>query len=123
MKSTIDGCDAQINLISDKLNTGSEFREIPCEIEYDFENKLKRWIREDTGEIAKEDIIPYNELQEEMDIATEAREKQEAEDAVLNDNPESDGDVSDDGNPQGDEPDQTPSDGDPESTGNESTEE
>jgi dTDP-4-dehydrorhamnose reductase len=68
VKGEISGHEAQINLLSEKLNTGREYRAVECEIIYDWDNKLKKWRRLDTKEIAKEDIIPERELQEELAV-------------------------------------------------------
>jgi len=71
IKAEISSHEAQINLLSEKLNTGREYRFIECEIEYDWDKKTKRWRRVDNKEIAKEDIISERELQEELEIAAE----------------------------------------------------
>jgi hypothetical protein len=36
-----------------------------CKISYDFVNKERKWIRKDTFETVKTDIIPEEDLQEE----------------------------------------------------------
>lgn len=66
MRAEITGNEAKINLLAEKLNTGKEYREIDCEINYDFEKKEKTWVRLDTGEIVKTRAIPEEEMQEEM---------------------------------------------------------
>lgn len=66
IRAEITACDATINMLAEKLNTGKEYRMIECKIEYDFEKKEKVWIRKDTGEIAQQDIIDEKELQEEL---------------------------------------------------------
>ena len=65
-RAEITACDATINLLAEKLNTGKEYRGVECEIEYNFETKERVWRRKDTGEIARQDIIPEKELQEEL---------------------------------------------------------
>lgn len=70
-KAEITGYEAQINLFSEKINTGREYRYIECEIEYDWEAKIKKWRRVDNKEICKEDIISERELQEELALASE----------------------------------------------------
>ena len=67
-KAQISNHEAQINLYSEKINTGKEYRAIECQVIYDFEKKEKSWKRKDTGEIAKTDIITEKELQEEADL-------------------------------------------------------
>ena len=63
VKAEIESEEAKINELTHKINVGSEFRMIKCNIEYDFDKRVKAWIRQDTGEIAKDDIIPESELQ------------------------------------------------------------
>jgi hypothetical protein len=74
-KAEIASADAVIALYYQKISTGKEYRMIPCEIRYDFDKKEKLFIRTDTGEIAKQDIISESELQEEMDIQAKAQEE------------------------------------------------
>ena len=66
IRAEITACDATINMLAEKLNTGKEYRMVECEIKYDFEKKERTWTRKDTGEIAQQDIIPEKELQEEL---------------------------------------------------------
>jgi hypothetical protein len=67
-KAEITSHENNITLFAEKVNTGKEFRPIECVIEYNFKRKIKEWIRKDTGEIAKDDIISESELQEEADL-------------------------------------------------------
>jgi len=66
--SEIAQCETVENLNAERVNNGYEFRPVACEIQYDFDRKIKIWIRIDTGEIAKEDVISEEELQEESEI-------------------------------------------------------
>jgi hypothetical protein len=66
--SEIAQCEASENLNAKRVNNGYEYRGIVCDIIYEFDKKLKMWIRPDTGEIVKEDIINEDELQEEVGI-------------------------------------------------------
>lgn len=65
LEGDISSLDAKIMSYANKINNGYEHRAVECKIEYDWDSRMKRWLRFDTGEIAKEDIIPENELQEE----------------------------------------------------------
>ena len=65
-KADIAKYDEKINRLAGYMNSGFEYRFIDCVIEYDFKAKERRWIRQDTKEIAKTDIIPEADLQEEM---------------------------------------------------------
>ena len=67
-KAEISGHQASVNLLSEKINRGREYRSVECSITYDFEAKEKSWIRSDTGEIARTDIITESELQEEASL-------------------------------------------------------
>lgn len=75
-KAEIAGADAIIALHYQKLSTGKEYRPIKCEVKYDFEKKTREWIRLDTGEIAKQDIIPEEDIQEEIEL--QAKQQEEA---------------------------------------------
>jgi len=61
-------CETSENLNAERVNNGYEYRQIACTINYDFARKVKEWVRSDTGEIAKEDIISEDELQEEAGL-------------------------------------------------------
>lgn len=65
-KAEIQEQETKVLIMSEKINNGYEFREVECDIVYDFYSKIKRWVRKDTGEIEKEDIISERELQEEL---------------------------------------------------------
>jgi hypothetical protein len=69
IKGEIALCDAQIRVIAQKFTSGTEYREVECEILYNFVMRMRQWIRKDTGEIYKEDIIPEHMLQEEMKLS------------------------------------------------------
>jgi hypothetical protein len=48
---------------------------VSCRIIYDFDNKEKSWIRDDTGEIVKTDIITESEMQEEIELQQKEQDK------------------------------------------------
>ena len=64
----IETHQAQINVLSEKIGSGKEFRPVECRVDYDFDAKKRYWIRTDTGEVIKEDVIPEADLQEEMEL-------------------------------------------------------
>ena len=64
----LEACSAQINLLSDKVSTGKEYRDIECAIEYDWERKEKAIVRIDTGDVVSTDIIKEDELQEHLNL-------------------------------------------------------
>lgn len=67
-KAKIQGCDATINLLSEKINTEREYRMVECEIKYDFKKMEKKIVRKDTGEVIDTDIISEEEKQEELEV-------------------------------------------------------
>jgi hypothetical protein len=74
-KAEIAGADAIIALYYQKLSTGKEYRPIKCKVNYDFEKKIREWVRLDTGEICKQDIIPEEDIQEEIELQAKEQEK------------------------------------------------
>lgn len=69
MTAEIATHEAKIAVLSEKVKNGKEWRDVECRVIYDWDNKTRAWIRNDTGEIAKTDIIPEEDLQEEMNLA------------------------------------------------------
>ena len=61
--SKIDSAKAQIHSAATKLNNGYEMRTIKCEVEYDFEKRIIRYIRTDNGDVAKTKNMTSDELQ------------------------------------------------------------
>jgi hypothetical protein len=61
-------CEAIENINADRISNGYEFRPVKCRINYNFDTRMKSWVREDTGEIEKEEIMTEKEIQEELDI-------------------------------------------------------
>jgi hypothetical protein len=78
-KAEIAEQEEKINRLAGYINSGFEYRFIDCVIEYDFKAKERRWIRQDTKEIAKTDIIPEADLQEEMRLKNPKKKKAAAE--------------------------------------------
>jgi len=58
-KATIDVHDAQLNVLSENYRSGYVYRNLECHVEFDFIEKVRRYIRPDTGEIVK--IEPLKE--------------------------------------------------------------
>lgn len=78
IKADIEKHDARAREIGHKLTSGKEYRQVECDILYDFEQKNRIWIRKDNGEEAKKDIIPEEMLQEEMAIEAEKKDQDNA---------------------------------------------
>jgi len=74
-KADIAACDAKIQSISERVNTGKEFRDVPCNITYDWARRVKQFWRQDTGEIIGEGRITEDEYQEEMALWKEQEER------------------------------------------------
>ena len=61
--SDINSLKADTNLLAEKINSGFEFRDVTCDIEYDFNNNMKTIIRQDTGEIVETVQASSEEIQ------------------------------------------------------------
>lgn len=59
---------AIISGLQAKINTGKEYRMVDCQVQIDWKAKEKQWVRLDTSEIAKTDIISDEDLQTRADI-------------------------------------------------------
>ena len=68
MKSEIDGHIAAINLLSGKISSGREYRLVDIEIHFDYNTRLKTYIRTDTGQVFKHEAIQQHELQLHLDL-------------------------------------------------------
>jgi hypothetical protein len=73
--SELEEINATISGLSQKVKSGSEYRQVECEIVYDFTTGKRHWYRKDTGEEVKEAKISEEDLQEHLAL----EEKQEAE--------------------------------------------
>ena len=71
VKAEVSGLEAEIQKAYVLLNRGTEFRDIECNITYDWDTKTKYWHRKDNGDFVKDDIIPEHERQEEMELNAE----------------------------------------------------
>jgi len=63
--------NAEINALGQKLESGSEYRDVECVVHYNWGQKEKLLLHPKTGEIVSRDVIPEGELQEELEIASE----------------------------------------------------
>jgi hypothetical protein len=71
VNSEIATHEAKIDLLEGKLSSGKEFRDIECDIVYDWKKQVKIWVRKDTGEHVKDDIITEYECQEQAKLESE----------------------------------------------------
>ncbi len=65
-KGRIDRVTAEVNGAATKINTGSEMRQIECEVEYNYATKMVRSVRTDTFETVRERKMTSDEMQ--MDL-------------------------------------------------------
>jgi hypothetical protein len=70
--SEIAGLEAKTREIATKLNNGHEYRNIDVEITFDYETRLKKYVRLDTQEQYKEVPMTSDELQVPLPIMTES---------------------------------------------------
>jgi len=84
-KAEIEGHNGNMNLLSEKLNTGREYRLVECAVEYDWESNTKRYRRSDNFDVARESAITEEEKQEQLKF-----EEKEAAELKSNEKEEND---------------------------------
>jgi hypothetical protein len=85
LKSEIQRCEGDINSLSEKLNSGKEYRDVVCSVIYDWQEFVKRIVRIDTGEQIDVDIIPEKERQEHLNLfPREESKKDEVVEPTIN---------------------------------------
>lgn len=69
LKAEIKGHEAIINKSAMLINSGSEYRNVKCDVNVDAKANTVYWVRMDTAEICqKETPIPVRYLQEELPL-------------------------------------------------------
>lgn len=63
LAATIKKHDSQISILAQAINTGTEWREVTCEWQYDWPDGKKRLFREDTEELIETKEITAEERQ------------------------------------------------------------
>ncbi|MFH1953144.1 MAG: hypothetical protein ABIL06_16190 [Pseudomonadota bacterium] len=66
IKADISGHEATISKMASMIQNGYEYRQVECAIEKDFDSKVIRIIRLDTGEVVRETTMTADELQEKL---------------------------------------------------------
>ena len=66
-KSRIAQVEASISDKSSMLSSGYEFRDIECEVIKNYDDRIIRIIRPDTGEVVEERMMAHDELQMHID--------------------------------------------------------
>ena len=82
-KSEIDKLTAEINDLSSNMLTGSEVKEVKCEIEDDYVLNKKSITRLDTKEVIFYGDIPEDEKQMEMDLDSELEKDKKAHEELV----------------------------------------
>ena len=67
-RAEIETHNGTIALMSEKVASGKEYREVICDVEYLWDEKIKIFRREDTWENVGNEIISEQELQEEAEL-------------------------------------------------------
>ena len=74
-KAEIETHNGTIALMSEKVASGKEYRDVVCDVTYLWDLKIKTYTRRDTGEVFGNDIISEHELQEEAEMNAPKPEK------------------------------------------------
>lgn len=74
-KGEVQQVDGVIQVMSEKVNSEKEWRYVECEIKFDFGAGIKSYIRKDTGEECKTEIISEEERQDEFEFQEEQNKK------------------------------------------------
>lgn len=77
MKSEIDAAETEIELLSQKINTGKEFRDFFCRVEFDYDAKVKNYYDDLTGLFIKKEAMTAHDLQTKLALDEEAKEAEE----------------------------------------------
>ena len=75
IKSELQTLEGQIDLYAEKINSKAEYRDVECRIEWDFKSGEKRYVRADTGEVVKTEMITEIEKQEELAVQDRGKRK------------------------------------------------
>lgn len=67
-KGKIKAEELVVKECSRKVHDGYEMRREPCTVEYDNENRVVRYYRQDNGRLAKERAMTPEEMQQELPI-------------------------------------------------------
>ncbi len=79
-KAKTDILEGQLSLLSQKVSTQHEWRDVECHWAYNWKSDRKCLIREDTGEIVREDKITQQDRQKLLPIETKKKDEKEKED-------------------------------------------
>ena len=68
--SQIKSMDGEIAKLSSDYSAGYEYRNVKCDVFIDYKDNIKRWVRSDTGAVAKESKLTLEDMQ--MEFPSEA---------------------------------------------------
>lgn len=74
-KAEMQSCDGEISLMSEKVNSEKEFRDIDCTVDFNFKTGKKTITRKDTGDCFRVEDISDGERQEELLLQEKEKEK------------------------------------------------
>lgn len=74
-KGRTEVLEGQLNLLSQKVSTQHEWRDVECHWAYDWKTDKKQLVREDTGEIVKESKITQDDRQKLFPLETKKENK------------------------------------------------
>ncbi len=74
-KAKTDTLEGQLSLLSQKVSTQHEWRDVECHWDYNWKTDKKRLVREDTGEIVREDKITQQDRQHLFPLETKKVKK------------------------------------------------
>jgi hypothetical protein len=75
-KAKTDTLEGQLSLLSQKVSTQQEWRDVECHWEYNWKTDKKRLVREDFGEVVREDKITTNDRQKLFPLETKKVSKE-----------------------------------------------
>lgn len=78
-KAKTDILEGQLSLLSQKVSTQHEWRDVECHWDYNWKTGRKRLIREDTGEIVREDKITQQDRQKLFPLETKKKTENDNE--------------------------------------------
>ena len=76
-KAKTDTLEGQLSLLSQKVSTQQEWRDVECHWDYNWKIDAKRLIREDTGEIVRRDKISQQDRQKLFPLEKTSHEKKD----------------------------------------------
>lgn len=82
-KAKIDVILGQMGLLSQKVSTQAEWRDVECHWEYDWSTDRKNLVREDTGEVVKDDKISQTDRQKLLPIKMQKEKRASVEDSKV----------------------------------------